>query len=177
MAVTFTSWKTKTTKTAQQIVIGAELLMNCKKGNQHKQSLESRVYNFTFNVKTKYLIMKLKFALILLFSTGLSFVKAQLIPADHEKVKGGQVTIQPITHATLVLSYQKTNIYIDPTGGAETFKGLAPANIILITDIHGDHFDPKTLEAVNNAKATLVVPQAVADIACQHRQAKSYYIK
>ncbi|MES2828044.1 MAG: MBL fold metallo-hydrolase [Bacteroidota bacterium] len=107
--------------------------------------------------------MKLKFALILLLSTGLSYAKAQLIPADHEKVKGGQVAIQPITHATLVLSYQKLNIYIDPTGGAEAFKGLAPADIILITDIHGDHFDPKTLEAVISAKATLVVPQAVAD--------------
>lgn len=91
------------------------------------------------------------------------FVKAQPIQPDQEKVKGGELTIQPITHATLVLSYKKKNIYIDPTGGAEAFKGLAAPDLIVITDIHGDHFDPKTIEAINIAKAVLVVPQAVAD--------------
>jgi len=88
---------------------------------------------------------------------------AQLPSADMEKVRGGDLTIQPITHATLVLSYQKKNIYVDPTGGAEAFKGLAAPDMILVTDIHGDHFDPKTIQAINTAKATLVVPQAVAD--------------
>jgi L-ascorbate metabolism protein UlaG (beta-lactamase superfamily) len=107
--------------------------------------------------------MKLKIALIILLSAGTLPLQAQLIAADHEKVKGGELTIQPINHATLVLTYQKKNIYIDPTGGADAFKGLAAPDIILITDIHGDHFDPKTIEAINVAKATLVVPQAVAD--------------
>ncbi len=80
-----------------------------------------------------------------------------------KKVKGGELTIQPITHATLVLSYKKKNIYIDPTGGTAAFKGLAAPDVILITDIHGDHCDPKTIEAINTGKAVLVVPQAVAD--------------
>ncbi|MES2458725.1 MAG: MBL fold metallo-hydrolase [Bacteroidota bacterium] len=107
--------------------------------------------------------MKLKLAFILLLSTGMLVAKAQLIAPDLEKVKGGELSIQPITHATLVLSFQKKNIYIDPTGGADAFKGLAAADLILITDIHGDHFDPKTIEAINTSKTTLVVPQAVAD--------------
>jgi L-ascorbate metabolism protein UlaG (beta-lactamase superfamily) len=101
-----------------------------------------------------------------LFFLGLVFValaKAQMPASDVEKVKGGDLTIQPITHATLVLTYQKKNIYIDPTGGAEAVKGLAAPDMILVTDIHGDHFDPKTIQAINTAKATLVVPQAVAD--------------
>lgn len=88
---------------------------------------------------------------------------AQLIPADHEKVKGGELTIQPITHATLMLGFNKKNIYIDPTGGAEAFKGLAAPDLMLITDIHGDHMDPKTIEAVLTSNTVLVVPQAVAD--------------
>jgi L-ascorbate metabolism protein UlaG (beta-lactamase superfamily) len=33
----------------------------------------------------------------------------------------------------------------------------------MVTDIHGDHFDIKTIEAINTANAVLVVPQAVAD--------------
>ncbi len=90
-------------------------------------------------------------------------IPAQQIPPDREKVRGGELTIQPVTHATMVLSYQKKNIYIDPTGGAAAFKGLAAPDIMVITDIHGDHFDPKTIDAINTAKAVLVVPQAVAD--------------
>lgn len=100
-------------------------------------------------------------ALFLSFNSLLSF--AQLPATDKLQVKGGELTIQPITHATLVLSYQGKNIYIDPTGGAEAFKGLGAPDMILITDIHGDHFDPKTLDAVNTNHAVLIVPQAVAD--------------
>lgn len=103
------------------------------------------------------------FALSLLFSLTLVFAYAQRPDADHEAVKGGELTIQPITHATLVLSYQGKNIYVDPTGGAVAFTGLAAPDMILLTDIHGDHLDPKTIDAVNTAHAILVVPQAVAD--------------
>src|SRR5476651_11778 len=101
--------------------------------------------------------------LSLLFCLGLIFAYAQRPDADHEKVKGGELTIQPITHATLVLTYAGKNIYVDPTGGAAAFTGLAAPDMILITDIHGDHLDPKTIDAVNTNHAIIVVPQAVAD--------------
>ncbi|MGV3587200.1 MAG: MBL fold metallo-hydrolase, partial [Adhaeribacter sp.] len=55
-------------------------------------------------------------------------------------------------------------IYVDPAGGANLFTGLDAPELILITDIHGDHMDLKTLEAINTSKATLIVPQAVADM-------------
>lgn len=108
--------------------------------------------------------MKLKIALITLLSLGIATAQAQMTPPDKEKVKGGELTIQPITHATMALSYQKKTIYLDPTGGAEAFKGLAVPDIILLTDIHGDHFDAKTLEAINANKAIIVLPKAVADL-------------
>ncbi|MFP5079189.1 MBL fold metallo-hydrolase [Pedobacter sp. JCM 36344] len=107
--------------------------------------------------------MKLKHALILLLLAGISASQAQMVTPEKVKVKGGELVIQPITHATLVLTYQKKNIYVDPTGGAEAFKGLAAPDIILITDIHGDHFDLKTIQAINTNKAVFIVPQAVAD--------------
>jgi L-ascorbate metabolism protein UlaG (beta-lactamase superfamily) len=107
--------------------------------------------------------MKLKLTLVLLLSLGMLTTQAQTAP-DKEKVRGGELSIQPITHATMVLSYQKKNIYVDPTVGAEAFKGLAVPDIILLTDIHGDHFDAKTLEAITTNKAIIVLPQAVADL-------------
>ncbi len=105
----------------------------------------------------------MKPAFFLFFFLLVMFAQAQLAAPDVIKVKGGELTIQPITHATLVLGYHKKNIYIDPTGGADAFKGLAAPDLIVVTDIHGDHFDPKTIEAINTANAVLVVPQAVAD--------------
>jgi len=103
------------------------------------------------------------FALSFILSVALFAAYAQRPAADHEAAKGGEITIQPITHATLVLTYQGKNIYVDPTGGASAFTGIAAPVMILITDIHGDHLDPKTIDAVNSEHAVLVVPQAVAD--------------
>ena len=76
----------------------------------------------------------------------------------------GPLTIQPLVHASLVLSTSDLTIYADPTGGAANYSGIKAPDIILITDIHGDHFDVKTISAVRTAGTTLVVPKAVADL-------------
>jgi L-ascorbate metabolism protein UlaG (beta-lactamase superfamily) len=75
----------------------------------------------------------------------------------------GPLTIQPITHASLVLSASKLTIYVDPTGGAAAYAGIKAPDVILVTDIHGDHFDAKTIAAVRAAGTVIVVPKAVAD--------------
>jgi L-ascorbate metabolism protein UlaG (beta-lactamase superfamily) len=75
----------------------------------------------------------------------------------------GPLIIQPIQHATLVLSANGKNIYVDPEGGAEAFKNSKAPDLILVTDIHGDHFDEKTIDAVKKAGTVIVVPKAVAD--------------
>ncbi|WP_214070882.1 MBL fold metallo-hydrolase [Mucilaginibacter sp. dw_454] len=107
--------------------------------------------------------MKLKFILTLLVSIGLLSAKAQRPAPDHETTKGGELTIQPINHATMALTYQHKTIVTDPVGGADAFKGIEAPDMIIITDIHPDHLDPKTIEAINTKHAVIVVPQAVAD--------------
>jgi len=94
---------------------------------------------------------------------GVAFTaSAQLAAPDTLTTKLGTLTIQPVQHASLVLTVNGVTIYADPTG-ADNYKGMAAPNIILITDIHGDHFDPKTIEALKTNATTLVVPQVVAD--------------
>jgi L-ascorbate metabolism protein UlaG (beta-lactamase superfamily) len=39
-----------------------------------------------------------------------------------------------------------------------------PADLILITDIHGDHYDPAAVAKLRKPNAPVVVPQAVADM-------------
>jgi L-ascorbate metabolism protein UlaG (beta-lactamase superfamily) len=111
---------------------------------------------------TKIQSMRSKLLFLFLFTSTL-FAQAQLAQPDHIKVNGGELTIQPVQHASLVLSYANKNLYIDPSGGAKLFQGLAAPDMIIITDIHGDHFDTATLNAINTNNAVLVVPQAVAD--------------
>jgi len=94
----------------------------------------------------------------------LSNTKAQLTPSDAVSTGKGPLTIQPIVHASLVLSVGGTTIYVDPTGEKAAFPGIKSPDMILITDIHGDHFDPKTIASVRTASTVIIVPKAVADL-------------
>ncbi|HMH20959.1 MAG TPA: MBL fold metallo-hydrolase [Puia sp.] len=88
---------------------------------------------------------------------------AQRSAPDKVETGKGELTIQPIVHASLVLSLKGLVIYADPTGGKSNYTGLASPDLILITDIHGDHFDPATLSAVRTANTVIIAPKAVAD--------------
>jgi L-ascorbate metabolism protein UlaG (beta-lactamase superfamily) len=72
------------------------------------------------------------------------------------------VEVIPITHATTILKWQNAVIYIDPTGNEEAFANQPDADIILVTDIHGDHLNEPTLKAVIK-DSTFIAPQAVKD--------------
>jgi L-ascorbate metabolism protein UlaG (beta-lactamase superfamily) len=96
-----------------------------------------------------------------IFST--LFVFAQRPEADTFKTNKGDLMIQPILHGTLVMEYNKKIIYVDPYGGPEAFEGIAKPDLILITDIHGDHLNEKTLDALDTKGVKIVAPQAVAD--------------
>jgi L-ascorbate metabolism protein UlaG (beta-lactamase superfamily) len=88
---------------------------------------------------------------------------AQRATPDEVATSRGTLTIQPLVHASFVLQLKDLTIYVDPTGGAKNYTGLKQPDLILVTDIHGDHFDPATLSAVRTAKTVIVVPKAVAD--------------
>ncbi len=72
-------------------------------------------------------------------------------------------TFTPIEHASMVLEWGGQTIYVDPVGEKAKYPTSTP-DIILITDIHGDHFSTSTLEALAVPQTRLVVPQAVADL-------------
>jgi L-ascorbate metabolism protein UlaG (beta-lactamase superfamily) len=70
--------------------------------------------------------------------------------------------ITPISHATAVISFDKETIYLDPTGGLKAFKGFKKPTYVLITDIHGDHMDLKTLNALDLSESIIIAPEAVS---------------
>src|ERR1700690_596638 len=52
----------------------------------------------------------------------------------------GPVKITPIYHATLRIEAGGKVIYVDPAKPAN-LAGMPPADLILVTDVHGDHVD------------------------------------
>ena len=77
--------------------------------------------------------------------------------------KNKSIEIFPIKHATTVLQYQDQTLYIDPTGGSVAFKKYHKPTIVLITDIHGDHMNLKTLKELDLSESVLIAPKAVID--------------
>ncbi len=85
-----------------------------------------------------------------------------MVNGDHIATDNGDLVIQPLNHATFAMGWDGKTIYVDPVGGAARFAGLPNPDLILVTDIHGDHLDAATLAAVVGEDTVLVAPAAVA---------------
>jgi L-ascorbate metabolism protein UlaG (beta-lactamase superfamily) len=107
--------------------------------------------------------MNIRFIFFSCLILAFSAVQAQKEVPDHIKTNKGLLTIQPVLHGTLAMQWNGKTIYVDPYGGADAFSGIDSPDIILLTDIHGDHLDLLTLEAIETSKAVIIAPQAVAD--------------
>ncbi|MGN7884929.1 MBL fold metallo-hydrolase [Dyadobacter sp. 22481] len=105
--------------------------------------------------------MKTTFTFLLLFAASLCM--AQLPKPDEIPTSKGPLKIQPLNHATLALTWNGKTIYADPYQAPKTFVGVAKPDLIVITDIHGDHFDPASLDALDLTGTVIVAPQAVVD--------------
>jgi L-ascorbate metabolism protein UlaG (beta-lactamase superfamily) len=104
-----------------------------------------------------------RFISVLAFCFSLLDLFAQRPSPDQLQAGKGTITIQPILHGSLVLTWDNKTIYVDPYGGAKAFRGLAAPDMILITDIHQDHLSLETLKSFVTTNAVFIVPQAVMD--------------
>jgi L-ascorbate metabolism protein UlaG (beta-lactamase superfamily) len=73
----------------------------------------------------------------------------------------GELQVTPIFHATVLLEVAGKAVYLDPFSKGD-FTGLPKADFVLITDVHGDHLDPKALDLVATPATKIVAPPAVA---------------
>jgi L-ascorbate metabolism protein UlaG (beta-lactamase superfamily) len=79
----------------------------------------------------------------------------QVIPTS-----AGPVKITPLYHASTLIEAGGKTIYLDPAKPAK-LAGLPKADLILITDIHGDHMDPASIKEVSKAETEILAPPAV----------------
>jgi L-ascorbate metabolism protein UlaG (beta-lactamase superfamily) len=86
------------------------------------------------------------------------------LTGDRIATANGDLVVHPVNHATLVLGWNGHVIYVDPVGGADRFSGLPRPDLVLITDIHGDHLDAATLSAVRGEASIIGAPAVVQQL-------------
>jgi L-ascorbate metabolism protein UlaG (beta-lactamase superfamily) len=81
--------------------------------------------------------------------------EAQIFPTG-----AGAVKITPLYHASTLIEAGGKTIYLDPAKPAK-FAGMAKADLILITDIHGDHMDPDSIKEISKGDTEIFAAPAV----------------
>jgi L-ascorbate metabolism protein UlaG (beta-lactamase superfamily) len=72
----------------------------------------------------------------------------------------GPVKITPLYHASTLIEAGGKVIYLDPVKPVK-FSEHPKADLILITDIHGDHMDPDSIKEISKADTEIFAPPAV----------------
>jgi len=106
----------------------------------------------------KSIVSILACAALLPFATGAHAQAAR--PVQTFDTSNGPVKITPVYHASLEIEAGGKVIILDPAKPA-VFAGLPQADLILITDIHGDHMDPDLIKTVSKAGTEIIAPPAV----------------
>ena len=84
-----------------------------------------------------------------------------VMTGDHLVTSEGDVIIHPVYHASVILGWNGTTIYVDPGDSASRFTGLPRADLILLTHEHADHYLAATVNAVKGSNAVILATSAV----------------
>jgi L-ascorbate metabolism protein UlaG (beta-lactamase superfamily) len=114
--------------------------------------------NIKMNIKMRSKmksLLALACSSIALSSLALAAAAPQTFPTS-----AGEVKITPLYHASTLIEAGGKIIYLDPAKPAK-LAGLPKADLILITDIHGDHMDPSAIADISKPGTDILAPPAV----------------
>ena len=108
--------------------------------------------------------MKVRWSVALLVVLTAAVGYAQMPTTTTVEAPGGAITITALGHASVQIEQGGKVVIVDPVTMMADLSKAKPADLILVTDIHGDHYDPAAVAKLRKAGAPVVVPQAVADM-------------
>ena len=102
-------------------------------------------------------IMRLKSCMLMCSLFMASLASASNFASDSFKTKSGkELIITFIKHGSLMLTYDNHSIQVDPVSEYADYTTFPKADIILITHEHGDHLDPKAIQAVEKSGTEII---------------------
>lgn len=102
--------------------------------------------------------MKLKYLILVLGMLSAEFALAGSFDTDTFKTKSKkEVIISFIKHGSLMLTYNKHTIQVDPVSEYADYSKFPKADIILITHEHEDHLDAKAIEMLSKKETTVIL--------------------
>ncbi|MGH2399013.1 MAG: MBL fold metallo-hydrolase [bacterium] len=108
--------------------------------------------------------MRLRWGVALLILIAPAVVQAQLPSTTRVDAAGGPIVITALGHASVQIEQGAKVVIVDPVSGQADLSKAKRADLILVTDIHPDHFDPAAIAKLRKPGAPVVVPPAVADL-------------
>src|SRR5262245_27405848 len=84
------------------------------------------------------------------------------VSADTIPAQGGNIELTPMAHAHVQIEYGGKVVHIDPSN-LSNYATAKPADVVIITDIHGDHMDAPSIDRVRKQGTVYVAPEALAD--------------
>jgi len=99
--------------------------------------------------------------LMLLFAGSALLLAAQR-PVEQFSTSEEPLRVTPIRHASMMIEADGRVIHVDPWGQGD-YEGLPQADVILLTDTHGDHLDLGQIDALRKSTTVIVAPPAVAE--------------
>ncbi len=88
----------------------------------------------------------------------------------------GEPIVTPISHASFVMEWGDIVIYNDPVGEVTQYTALPAPDLILLSDVHGDHLSTTTLLLLSS-EATIIAPQAVMDLLPESLRAQTVVLE
>lgn len=90
-------------------------------------------------------------------------VKAQAPTTTKVAGAGGAIVITALGHGSVMIESAGKVVIVDPAAMFADLSKAKPADLILITDIHPDHYDPAAVAKLRKPKAPVIAPPAVAN--------------
>lgn len=108
--------------------------------------------------------MRFRLSVTLLTVMAASLLHAQMPSTTSVAVAGGDIVITALGHASVQLEHGGKVIIVDPVTNQADLSKAKQADLILVTDVHPDHYDPAAIAKLRKSGASVVVPPAVAQM-------------